>query len=166
MTPPEQSQHFVAAVESLFATMLDMPVTCSDPRIKGTDEAWLDITGTIGIAGAVSGTMALSFDRPTAEAVVAAFVGMAMDFDEEDFGDAIGELANIVAGNAKATLNSCGTLSITCPSVTRGPCVTRVVREGVQAVMIDCDCPLGIFRLELSLASDKGSAVADQSAAA
>ena len=166
MTPPEQSQHFVAAVESLFATMLDMPVTCAEPRLKGHDEAWLDITGTIGIAGAVSGQLALSFDRPTAEAVVAAFVGMPMDFEEDDFADAIGELANIVAGNAKASLNTCGTLSITCPSVTRGPCVTRVIREGMQAAAIDCDCPLGVFRMELSLTSTEGSVAGDQSAAA
>ena len=150
MQDPQHTQVFILAVESLFADMLSMPVTYTEPRAKGSNEPWLDITGTIGLTGSLSGTMALTFNRATAEGVIAEMVGMPMDFDAEDTADAIGEIANIVAGMAKAKLNADGSLSITCPTVTRGACFTRLSPDA-SAIAIDLDSPVGSFRLELSL---------------
>ncbi|MEO0475972.1 MAG: chemotaxis protein CheX [Planctomycetota bacterium] len=150
MQDPQHTQAFIQAVESIFADMFRMPLSLTDPRAKGKEEPWLDITGTINLTGSLSGTMALTFERATAEGVVSEMVGRPMDFETEETADAIGEIANIVAGMAKAKINIDGSLSITCPTITRGACVTRLQSES-DAVAIDLNCPVGPLRLELSL---------------
>ena len=150
MQDQQHTQTFVQAVEALFADMFSMPLSLTEPRAKGDDEPWLDITGTIGLTGSLTGTMALTFERATAESVVAEMLGTHLDYENEDTADAIGEIANIVAGMAKAKLNTDGSLSITCPTVTRGACVTRLSPDAA-AVAIDLNCPVGPLRLELSL---------------
>lgn len=150
MQDPQHTQIFIEAVESVFAAMFSMPVTYSEPCVKHADEPWLDITGAIGLTGSLSGAMALTFHRTTAEGVASELLGAATGFDSEDTADAIGELANIIAGKAKASLNTDGSMSISCPSVTRGACVTYL-NPGAEVVAIDIDCALGQLRLEYSL---------------
>lgn len=150
MENPQHAQIFVQSVESLFAEMFNIPVSNADAQIKAADEPWLDITGTIGMTGSLSGAMALTFDRLAAEGVAAELLGKSIDFDSEDIADAVGELANIVAGKAKSMLNTDGTMSITCPTVTRGSCITHL-NPGCDVISIEFDCLLGRIRLEFSL---------------
>ena len=141
--------------------------SCSpNPRLKGDDEPWLDITGVIGVTGSLSGAVALSLDQAAAEGLISELMGAAVAFDDADLPDAVGELTNIVSGSAKAKLNSCGTLSITCPTVTRGACVTRLVAGAEAPVVIDCECPVGNFRVEVCLQPAETVSDAAPSAAA
>ena len=150
MQDPQYTQIFIAAIQSLFGDMLNMPAEHTEQRVKQSNEPWLDITGAIGITGSISGTMALTFEQSTAEGLVAEMIGSPLAFDSEDTADAIGEIANIAAGMAKAKLNTDGSLCITCPTVTRGACVTRMTTE-TDTLAVDFETPVGRLRLELTL---------------
>lgn len=150
MQDSQHTQTFITAIQSLFGDMFNMPAEHTEQRVKQNDEPWLDITGAIGITGSLAGTMALTFEQATAEGLVAEMLGSPLPFESEDTADAIGEIANIAAGMAKAKLNTDGSLCITCPTVTRGACVTRLAAE-TDTLAIDFETPAGHFRLELSL---------------
>ena len=144
-------QKYMESVENLFATMLSSQVTFDEPRLKNHDETWLDVSTSLGITGGLTGLMTLSFSREVAENIVTSFVGMSIDFEDEDFSDAIGEIGNIVAGNAKAKMDDHGHLSITVPTVTFGACQVRVKQDNTPTRVVDCDTDYGIFKLELTI---------------
>lgn len=74
----------------------------------------------ISIIGDVEWSIFLGLPKVTAEAVAEKFAGFAIPFDSEDMGDAVGELANILAGLVKSKLDSSGIKAdISLPSVMR-----------------------------------------------
>ena len=54
------------------------------------------------MSGDVVGSVMLSFPIDSALKIVEKFTGMKIDVNSEDFGDAIGELVNMISGAAKA----------------------------------------------------------------
>ena len=114
---------FVKAVKNVCATLLQLHVENSEPRLKTDSTVQYDVSGIIGLSGDVSGAVSLSLPIETAERMVALLVGAPLKSDDEDFADAIGEIVNIVAANAKTELDG-QSISISCPSVVIGPKTT------------------------------------------
>jgi chemotaxis protein CheX len=110
---------FITSIQNVFSTMLQLPVEIGEPTVKPDGQPTFDVSGIIGMSGDVTGTIILSFPRETAERVVQLFAGMSMSADSADFADAIGELVNMVSGNAKALFPT-KSVSISCPSVVVG----------------------------------------------
>jgi chemotaxis protein CheX len=72
-----------------------------------------------------------------------------MEPGTSDFADAIGEIANMVAGSAKKDL---GVLAnITVPSVVIGPSHTLAGLSGIPCVVIPVTTPVGKFAVEVSI---------------
>ena len=84
------------------------------------------------------------------------FLGMAIDpvVEEEDFVDAIGELINMISGNAKAQFPT-ENVTISCPSVVIGKSHAVFGQKDVITITIPCKCDAGEFRLDVSF--KKGS---------
>ncbi|MEN0020997.1 MAG: chemotaxis protein CheX [Planctomycetota bacterium] len=104
----------------------------------------------ISFTGEYQGSLVLTFPTEVAERVVALFIGAEVTADDDDFADAVGELANMVSGNAKAGFEG-KTVSISCPSVIIG--TGHAVRQpsDMPIVIIPCDCECGSFAIEVSL---------------
>ena len=147
---------FAESIQSVFSTMLALDVTVGDVEPVGESEDH-DVSGIIGLSGDVTGNAALCFKSETASKIVESFVGMAMDPGSEDFSDAIGELANMVAGSAKAMYDGLH-VSLTCPSVVVG--LNHKVRSQreIPAVKVPCQCAHGSFFIEVSLKRTTGEA--------
>jgi chemotaxis protein CheX len=64
--------------------------------------------------------------------------------------DAIGEIANIIAGNAKQHLTQFN-LSISLPKVIMGKDHTIASQRGVPTIVVPFESPLGNFAMEVSL---------------
>ena len=148
-----QASHIAAlaqAVEKVFATMLSLEVHVQAPKIKQPGEPRLDVSGLIGLTGDMTGAVVLSFPMETARRVVGLFAGAPLEPGSADFADAIGELVNMVAGNAKAQFTGFK-VSISCPSVIVGPGHQVCVQQDALTVAIPCTCDCGDFVLEVSL---------------
>jgi len=79
------------------------------------------VVAVISLVGDVEWSIHLGLPRDTAIGVTSQFFGFEIPFDSDDMGDAVGELANIIAGDVKAKLDTRGLkVELSLPSVVRG----------------------------------------------
>lgn len=150
---------FVGSILNVFKTMLDTEVKVGKPLLKQAELVTAEVSGIIGLSGEVQGSVILSFDRPVACAVASTFAGTELTPESADFTDAIGELANMVAGNAKKDFHGYEA-SISLPSVIIGK-GHRVSQSKVSPfLVIPCDTKLGQFNVEVALITAKVPAAA------
>ena len=90
---------FVDATISCFEKMGKEPANVLDPMIVFGKPVFLDYTGLIQIYGVARGVVYLTAEREMAHAILES-IGEEMR-DERSCGDIVGELANIVASNAR-----------------------------------------------------------------
>lgn len=140
---------FIKAVKSVCAAMLQLHIEPGEPRLKTDPMIEHDVSGIIGMSGDVTGAVAISFPMETAERMVSIFIGMDITSDHEDFADAIGELVNIVTGNAKTELD--GNIAISCPSVVigRGHRITTQKSQPLIEIPLECEC--GTLSMEVAV---------------
>lgn len=141
---------FIASIQNVFSTMLQLPVTVQAPKLKDGDATTFDVSGIIGMSGDAVGSVVLSFPRETAERVVALFSGTQLSADSADFADAIGELVNMVAGGAKALFGG-KKVSISCPSVVIGQGHKLARQTDVPCVCIPCSTDCGDLNIEIAI---------------
>ena len=88
----------------------------------------------------------------TAKAVVAAFADGEIDpiTEAEDFGDAIGELVNMIAGAAKGQIDGVS-VSISCPTVVMGSGHIVTNPSDALRIRIPCQVEAGAFSVDICL---------------
>lgn len=156
---------FVASIANVFKTMVNLDVSVGKPTLKNAQLVSAEVSGVIGLSGDVQGSVVLSFQGDTASKVASAFAGTEMSTDHPDFCDAIGELANMVAGNAKKDFVGYNA-SISLPSVIVGPGHTVSQSKASPYLVIPCATRLGSFNVEIALLTKKQTAAARQPVAA
>lgn len=141
---------FVQAVEKVFATMLQTDVTVREPRLSTQDTPTYDVSAIIGMSGDMVGVIILSFPKEVAERVASLFCGAQLAATDDDFADAIGELANMVSGNAKAAFQS-RKASISCPTVVIGSSHQVMRQRDIPALELPCSCCCGDFVIDIAI---------------
>ena len=141
---------FIASVQNVFSTMLNLPVEVGEPDIKTDPAPSFDVSGIIGMSGDVAGSVVLSFPMNTAARVVATFAGQEMGPKDQDFSDAVGELVNMVCGGAKGMFQN-KKVSISCPNVVIGTGHTVARLKDVPTVVIPCSTDCGQFVIEVTI---------------
>lgn len=160
---PNYIKPFIASIQNVFSTMMQLQVTVREPFLKVDNNPHHDISGVIGMSGDVTGSVILSFPQGTAENVVALFCGSKHPMGTPDFADAIGELVNMVTGGAKAMFKG-QKCAISCPSVIVGK-DHRVARQtDIPCVVIPCVTDCGDLYIEIAVKpvaaqASKGEAV-------
>ncbi|MFO0836324.1 MAG: chemotaxis protein CheX [Phycisphaerales bacterium] len=149
---PNYIKPFITSIQNVFSTMLQLPVSIGEPTIK-TGQQPFDVSGIIGMSGDVTGSVVLSFPRDCAERVVALFCGQQVAFETSDFNDAIGELVNMVSGNAKALFPAGRKVSISCPSVVVGANHSVARQSDVPCIQVPCGTDCGEFVIEIAIKS-------------
>lgn len=141
--------HFVSAVREVFSTMLSTPVHVGTPHHKNTPSPSYDVSAIIGISGQVVGSMVLSFELAIAAKIVAALSGAPVPPDSADFPDAVGEIANMIAGSAKKNFGAAASISI--PSIVMGSGHTLARLHDQPCIVIPCNSDFGRFVIEVSV---------------
>ena len=142
---------YIESTKNVFETMLQLQVKTGRPKVEAAiPSESCDISGIIGMSGDVVGVTILRFPLQTAKGIVTRFVGMEMAEDSEDFGDAIGELVNMVTGGAKAKFDG-KAVSISCPSVIVGAQHKVQQMSDATPISIPCECECGRFTVEVSI---------------
>lgn len=142
---------FVSSIQNVLSTMLQLNVTVGDPTVKTDPQPTHDVSGLIAMSGEVVGSVALSFPEETAVALVSIFVGERLEPSSPDFADAIGELANMVSGGAKAMFPANKAVSISVPNVVVGAGHTVARRSDIPCVLVPCETDCGAFVIEIGL---------------
>ena len=139
----------VSTIETL-KKMLNAESKAGKLALKDGAQHTYDVTGVIGLSGEAAGSICLSFPQDVALRVVSALLGMSVTDMGDDVTDGIGELANIVAGNAKQYLVKYN-LSISLPKVVLGRNHSVASMRGVPTIVVPIISSLGEFAMEISL---------------
>jgi len=156
MASPVKVEHinpFVNATKVTFETMVHTAVTPGKIMLLSGSKLNYDISGIIGLSGGAKGTVAISFPRVTALKVVSEFIGEKQLALDETVKDAVGELANIIAGAAKKDLTQYK-ISISLPTVIIGE--NHKVQGGkeVMPLLVPFDSQFGSFHLVVGFTSE------------
>jgi chemotaxis protein CheX len=146
-------QPFVAAAQVTFEQMAGTAIEvrqsyeCLDYRLSG------DVSAVIGITTPAEGALVLSFREPAAWAVtrrVLAEVGGEPDLDLVR--DCVGELANVIAGQARGILaDSPYQFAFGTPTIISGIGHEIRHRSGTPCLIVEFDSPLGDVQLQLCI---------------
>lgn len=118
------------------------------------DRALGDISGVIGISGPARGNIAISLSSSLATKIVEQMLGLqASDIDEESLHDGIGEVINMIAGQAKAELSVDGksTFQLSLPTVISGANHRLHQKSGAKSIVIEFEADGEAFYLHVSL---------------
>jgi chemotaxis protein CheX len=111
----------VVAVQNVFKTMVGISVATGKPSLKQHHLTVADITGVMGFGGDKKGTLCLSLPKESATFVYSAMMGDDATDITPDVIDAMGELTNIISGQARVEMEKLGhRLSAALPTVIRG----------------------------------------------
>lgn len=149
----EHVKPFIESVTKTMEMMLGSKPRVQKPYLKGTQPNWGDVSGIIGFAGEkVIGSVAISMPQRSALGVYELMMGDTVTEITPDVQDSIGELTNIVAGNAKNFFAENGMhFNITVPSVIVGKRHNISYKENGKVLVIPFDMEKAPFVLELLL---------------
>jgi chemotaxis protein CheX len=94
---------FYDATKSVFKSMLDMEITRADSPEKA--DAGKDVTVTISLTGDYSGDVVFRFPQATTLNIVKTLSGMDISQVDDFATSMLGEMANIISGNAVSALS-------------------------------------------------------------
>jgi chemotaxis protein CheX len=124
------------------------------PFVKTDQVAKGDISGIIGLAGETSGSVAITFPESLACRIYANLVGEEAPGLTEEVRDAIGELANMIAGGAKAELSQQGcNFQVAIPTIVVGAGHTIDHKGQGPCLVVPFTLDGEEFWLEVSLSS-------------
>ena len=147
----EHVNPFIKATIDTFSTIVNMKVTPGKVRLKEHGGSSYDVSGIIGLSGGAKGTVALSFPRMVALPIVRAFTGE-KTVTNTQMVDAIGEVANIVAGAAKRDLAQYK-IKISLPTVVMGDKHEVAGPTDAVNLIVPFECPAGKFDLSVCFKS-------------
>ena len=112
---------FINATLSVLETMAFITVTAGNPYVKKDNVAVGDVTGVLGLTGVANGTISVSFEEKCILTIVSNMFGETMEKLDDDISDAVGELTNMISGQARRELEQIGKVfKAAIPSVVTG----------------------------------------------
>lgn len=112
---------FLEAAIHVLKLMAQTDAKPGKPFLRKEDHALGDVSAIIGITGAAQGSMALTFTEPCIKAVVSNLLGSTIEELDDEVKDAVGELTNMICGDARRRLAESGiTLHAGIPTIVAG----------------------------------------------
>jgi chemotaxis protein CheX len=141
---------FLNASINLFKTYLGIKVTHKTPYLNKDAQHLYEVSAIIGLAGETKGAVVLSFERDTAIAIVSRFSKKNYLALSREVIDGVGELVNILAGNAKKDLLDFRII-ISLPGVITGNKYKINWPKDVPVITIPFESEVGEFTVNVSL---------------
>lgn len=144
----EHINPFLKAVSNTFQTMLAAEahrgeLILGDPKMRQ-----FPISGVIGLSGKASGTVVINLSTEVALQAASAMLMEEMREVNDDVIDAVGELANVIAGQAKTELAQYE-LSVSLPNVVTGEGHEIRFPSATPPLVVPFKTDFGPLRLEV-----------------
>jgi chemotaxis protein CheX len=133
---------FINATVNVLETMASTKAEAGKPYLKKERVAPGDVSGVIGLTGEVCGTISVSFTEKSILAIVSNMFGEEMKELNEEIEDAVGEISNMISGQARQELEQLGrSLQAAIPTVIMGKnhSITHVTSHPVIAIPFSTD---------------------------
>ncbi len=99
---------FLEATKNVVSTMAMVTPIAGKPYVKKDKKATGDVSGIIGLTGARKGAIVLSFSEGAICKIVGSMLGEEYTEINDDITDAVGELTNMISGDARRQLAALG----------------------------------------------------------
>ena len=112
---------FISATLNVLRTMAFTEAHTDGPYMKNEKKAKGDVSGVIGITGDFNGSLSVSFPEKSILTIVSNMFGEEMSEVDDEIRDAVGEITNMISGQARQKLDEIGrSLKAAIPSVILG----------------------------------------------
>ena len=112
---------FINATLNVLETMASIKSEAEKPFLKKDNVAKGDISGVVGFTGETNGTVFITFDESCIVKVVSNMFGEQINEINDEIKDAVGELTNMISGQARKELEEIGKVfQGTIPTVVTG----------------------------------------------
>jgi chemotaxis protein CheX len=147
---------FAEGTRQMLSMMLGVDGTLAD---DASELPRTYVSGVINLAGTASGQAALCFPEGSARRVVATMLAMdESEVDEDTLRDGVGEMVNIVAGQAKSALaHTDYHFDLGLPTIVLGHDHTLAMFRGLKTHARRVDTELGSFSLMVWLVPRTGA---------
>jgi chemotaxis protein CheX len=142
---------FIVATTHVLDTLAHIETQPGKPFIKKDKIARGDVTGVIGLTGKMRGTISVSFSEPCILSIVSGMFGEEMKEMNEEIRDAVGEISNMISGQARRALEDGGlSLQAAIPTVIMGKNHSLSHITTYPVIAIPFKTPKGEFTIEVS----------------
>ena len=143
-------KHIIAATAEVFETMVMLEVAPGAPLAEKITSFCDSISGMLGFSGDLKGMLNIHCPRSVALAITGSLLGLEVDEINEDVKDAIGEIANMVAGSIKTGLATEGkNLELSIPTTIAGKSYAINTLAEAERVVVPFDSAGSRFLVEL-----------------
>ena len=128
---------FLEATLHVLQTIAGIDAEKGKPYLKKDNIAIGDVSGIIGLAGDMNGIISVTFTEKCILHIVTGMFGDEVKELTEEIGDAVGEIANIISGQARQKLEAQGTnLQAAIPSVVigKGHTISHLTKQPIIAL--------------------------------
>lgn len=143
---------FIEATLHVLSSLAFTKARAGKPYLKKDSLAQGDVSGIVGLTGETSGTLSVSFSEQSILAIVSSMFGEPIKEINDEVKDAVGEILNIVSGQARQKLEMKGRLlKGAIPTVITGKnhTISHITRHPIIAIPFDTDN--GKFTIEVCL---------------
>jgi chemotaxis protein CheX len=143
---------FIEATVHVLSSMAFTQAHVGKPYRKQNNLAGGDVTGIVGLTGETRGTLSVSFSEDCILSIVSKMFDEEISEINHEVKDAVGEILNIVSGQARQKLETLGrTLKGAIPTVIAGKnhSITHITTHSVIAIPFSTDN--GKFTIEVCL---------------
>ena len=141
---------FIEATLHVLETMAFTKAEGGKPFLKKDQVALGDVSGIIGLTGDVMGTISVSFKEESILPIVSSMFGEEMNELNDDVKDAVGEIANMISGQARQKLAGLDlNLKAAIPTVImgKGHSISHITDQKIVAIPFHTDN--GEFTIEV-----------------
>lgn len=140
---------FITSVRDLFTTMIKVPFSLGKPHLKTDAMPFYEISSVIGLSGSVTGSVVVNLSKPVAFQLVQGLTGEEVKELDDDCTDALGEIANMIAGGAKKDFpgeKNC----ISTPNIIIGK-HRMIYPSGLPIICIPCETSSGRLSIDIAI---------------
>ncbi len=146
----EFTKKIVATTEEIFSSMIFMELFANDPFEHSERVLGCHISAMIGLTGDFSAMLTIHYPETVGLAITGAMLDMEIEEIDADVKDALGEIANMIAGGLKEKFAAEGiNLELSIPTAISGKSYTIASPKRSKRVIIPFNIEIGQFFIEM-----------------
>ena len=146
---------FIEATLMVLETMAFVKPIVGEICIWSKEKTVAEVVGLIGFSNEeenIKGFMTIGFTKSSITQIVSNMLGEGFETLNDEVGEAVGELANMISGQARQRISVMGTkLEAALPSIISGKDLEINGAEGKEITMVNFEVEKGLFELGICL---------------
>lgn len=154
----EFSQQLSEVTQEIFLSMLSLEVAPGEAINKFPNSHSNTVSGMVGMTGLYKGIIAIHASLEVAKKITSQLLFMDVEEVNEDVLDAMGEMANMLAGNMKTVLSTNGKdIDLSVPSAVTGDKYALDIKNTGEHMIVPFSTDIGNFSVQFNFEKNNHS---------